>query len=155
MNGKLQGFNDVALLRAAGSACCCVFLVEFPLIDGRLAPWAGWIWALLIAAPFVTALFVFQQRAKRAGAASGTFNTFQQVGFSLGVAVSSVLLFSRTGAVPTDASLEDAVRAGLWVMVAAFFLADVTSLLLPKPGARRHLVSPAEGVEVRPETVRT
>ena len=39
-----------------------VFLVVFPLTDGRAAGWAWWIWAMLTAAPFVIAAFVWQQR---------------------------------------------------------------------------------------------
>ena len=39
-----------------------VFLVVFPLTDGRAAGWAWWIWAMLITSPFVIAAFVWQQR---------------------------------------------------------------------------------------------
>jgi len=39
-----------------------VFLVVFPLTDGRAAGWAWWIWAMLAAAPFVIAAFIWQQR---------------------------------------------------------------------------------------------
>ena len=38
-----------------------VFLVVFPLTDGRVAGWAWWIWAMLIMSPFVIAAFVWQQ----------------------------------------------------------------------------------------------
>ena len=38
-----------------------VFLVDFPLTDGRAAGWAWWIWAMLITSPFVIAAFVWQQ----------------------------------------------------------------------------------------------
>lgn len=38
-----------------------VFLVVFPLTDGRAAGWAWWIWAMLLTAPLVIALFVRQQ----------------------------------------------------------------------------------------------
>ena len=38
-----------------------VFLVVFPLTDGRAAGWAWWIWAMLITSPFVIAAFVWQQ----------------------------------------------------------------------------------------------
>ena len=39
-----------------------VFLVVFPLTDGRAVGWAWWIWAMLITSPFVIAAFVWQQR---------------------------------------------------------------------------------------------
>ena len=39
-----------------------VFLVVFPLTDGRAAGWAWWIWAMLLAAPLVIAAFTWQQR---------------------------------------------------------------------------------------------
>ena len=38
-----------------------VFLVVFPLTDGRAAGWAWWIWVMLIMSPFVIAAFVWQQ----------------------------------------------------------------------------------------------
>ena len=38
-----------------------VFLVIFPLTDGRAVGWAWWIWAMLITSPFVIAAFVWQQ----------------------------------------------------------------------------------------------
>ena len=38
-----------------------VFLVVFPLTDGRAVGWAWWIWAMLITSPFVIAAFVWQQ----------------------------------------------------------------------------------------------
>ena len=39
-----------------------VFLVVFPLTDGRAAGWAWWIWAMLTMSPFVIVAFVWQQR---------------------------------------------------------------------------------------------
>ena len=41
-----------------------VFLVVFPLTDGRAAGWAWWIWMMLVAAPFAIGLFIRQQRRK-------------------------------------------------------------------------------------------
>lgn len=38
-----------------------VFLVVFPLTDGRAAGWAWWIWAMLTMSPFVVVAFVWQQ----------------------------------------------------------------------------------------------
>lgn len=41
-----------------------VFLVVFPLTDGRQAEWAWWIWVMLALAPVSLALFVRQQRRR-------------------------------------------------------------------------------------------
>ena len=38
-----------------------VFLVVFPLTDGRAAGWAWWVWAMLTMSPFVIVAFVWQQ----------------------------------------------------------------------------------------------
>ena len=38
-----------------------VFLVVFPLTDGRAAGWAWWIWVMLTMSPFVIGTFVWQQ----------------------------------------------------------------------------------------------
>ena len=71
-----------------------------------------------------------------AGAASGLYGTFQQVGAALGVAVAGTVFFSAVG---TDWShpnvLEAVVKAG-WVAVGGYVLAAAASLLLP----RRELV---------------
>src|SRR5699024_10421678 len=63
-----------------------VFLVVFPLTDGRAAGWAWWIWAMLIAAPFVIALFVWQQgrMLKTSGAALLPLPLFSDRGFASG-----------------------------------------------------------------------
>ncbi|MEV5432963.1 MFS transporter [Streptomyces sp. NPDC052701] len=257
-------------------AASAVFLIEFPLIDGRMADWAPWIWGMLAAAPVVIVLFVLQQRARMrrdgssllpmqlfadhgfsrglavqilfwmanggymialgyylqtaldftplktgltifgmtvgsmivtpagaplakkfgkyvifaggiiqaaafvyaiwvinnqgtsltgwdlavalgvsgagmvllivplldealrtvppsaAGAASGTFTTFQQLGYSLGVAVAGVIFFNTAGDQPTFDTLNDAVTNALWVTVAAFALSGVFALFMPK-----------------------
>lgn len=86
-----------------------------------------------------------------AGVASGTFNTFQQVGSSLGIAVAGVIFFGRAGLIPTQASLTQGVMEGLWVTVAAFGAAGLMGLLLPShrraeadPQAPIPAVQPAE-----------
>ncbi|MGW1506165.1 MFS transporter [Streptomyces mirabilis] len=258
-------------------AASTVFLVEFPLIDGRMADWAPWIWGMLAAAPVALVLFVLQQRAKMrrdgsallpmqlfsdpgfssglivqilfwtangcyilalgyylqtalaftplatgltifamsvgsivvspagdplakkfgkyiilvggliqaaafvwaiysihdkgkdlsgwdltlalgisgagmvllivplldeslrtvpaasAGAASGAFATFQQVGYSLGVAIGGVVFFNTAGDRPTFDTLNEGVIKALWVTVAAFALAGICALFMPKP----------------------
>jgi hypothetical protein len=75
--------------------------------------------------------------ASGAGAASGTFNTMQQVGFSLGVAVAGVIFFGRAGSNPTAASLRSAVIEALWMTVGAFALAGIVALFLPNHRAQK------------------
>jgi EmrB/QacA subfamily drug resistance transporter len=258
-------------------AASTVFLVEFPLIDGRMADWAPWIWGMLAASPVVLVLFILQQRAKQrrdgsallplslfsdhgfnsglivqvlfwtangcyiltlgyylqialsfsplatgltifamsvgsivvspagdplakkfgkyvifvggliqaaafvwviynihdkgqslsgwdlalglgvsgagmvllivplldeslrtvptaaAGAASGAFATFQQVGYSFGVAIGGVVFFNTAGDRPTFDTLNDGVTKALWITVAAFALSGICALFMPKP----------------------
>jgi len=66
-----------------------VFLVVFPLTDGRAAGWAWWIWMMLVAAPFAIGLFIWQQRRKlsMAGTALLPLPLFQNRGFSSGLLV--------------------------------------------------------------------
>jgi EmrB/QacA subfamily drug resistance transporter len=68
-----------------------------------------------------------------AGAASGTFSTFQQLGFVLGVAVGGVVFFGIATTPQTAENLERAVTTGLWVTVTGFLLASVFALFMPGP----------------------
>ena len=69
-----------------------VFLVVFPLTDGRAAGWAWWIWMMLVAAPFAIGLFIRQQRRKLSadGTALLPLPLFQNRGFSSGLLVQVV-----------------------------------------------------------------
>jgi EmrB/QacA subfamily drug resistance transporter len=73
----------------------------------------------------------------RAGAASGIYITFQQVGYSIGVAVVGVVYFGRAGSNPTPASLHAAVTESLYITVAAFAVAGFAALLLPNHRAQQ------------------
>ena len=42
-----------------------VFLVVFPLTDGRQADWAWWIWLMLAAAPIALLTFIWQQKRRQ------------------------------------------------------------------------------------------
>lgn len=66
-----------------------VFLVVFPLTDGRQAEWAGWIWAMLAAAPFAIVAFVIHQKRRLAadGSALLPMHLFHDHGFSAGLIV--------------------------------------------------------------------
>jgi EmrB/QacA subfamily drug resistance transporter len=64
-----------------------VLLVVYPLVEGRQLGWPAWIWALLVAAPIVFALFIWLQGRKLRAAKSPLVPTalFRSRGFSAGV----------------------------------------------------------------------
>jgi EmrB/QacA subfamily drug resistance transporter len=66
-----------------------VFLVVFPLTDGRQAGWAAWIWAMLIAAPFAIVAFIVHQKRRltRDGSSLLPMPLFRNHGFSSGLVV--------------------------------------------------------------------
>ncbi len=73
-----------------------------------------------------------------AGAASGAFNTVQQVGAALGVAVVGLVFFDRAGRF-SQPELLDAYRAGIGACVAGFAVCVLAGLFLPPAGdVRRH-----------------
>lgn len=67
-----------------------------------------------------------------AGAASGTFAMFQQLGFVLGVAVVGVVFFGVLGSSGSAAAYEGAIVAGNVVTIAAFAVAAVAAIALPR-----------------------
>lgn len=86
-----------------------------------------------------------------AGAASGTFNTFQQVGSALGIAVAGALFFGKAGVHPTPVTFKFGIMDGMWVTVAAFAVAGLVSLILPN---HRKAVAPAPDGEIAVEPER-
>lgn len=82
-----------------------------------------------------------------AGAASGTFSTFQQVGFALGVALAGVVFFGLLGTPPTVADFKSAVTGGLWITVAAFLVGALCALFMPAPRRVAAAVTPASSGE--------
>ncbi|MFE0419477.1 MFS transporter [Streptomyces tendae] len=86
--------------------------------------------------------------AVSAGAASGAFATFQQLGYSLGVAVGGVVFFNTAGDRPTFDSLNEGVIKALWITVAAFALSGLCALIMPK--LKPHEAQPAEGQQKAP-----
>lgn len=71
-----------------------------------------------------------------AGAASGLYGTFQQIGAALGVAVAGTVFFSAVGSDWSQPNVLEAVVTAGWVAVGGYVLAAAASLLLP----RRELV---------------
>jgi len=68
----------------------------------------------------------------QAGAASGTFNTFQQVGAALGVAIVGVVFFHLIGTDFSQNSLQNGFVNSAWVAVIAYGILAIASLFLPK-----------------------
>ncbi|MFF0413195.1 MFS transporter [Kitasatospora sp. NPDC004745] len=74
---------DVPGLLLASSG---LFLLVFPLVEGREAGWPGWITAMLAAAPPVLAVFVANQRRRmrRDGSPLAPMHLFADRGFTAG-----------------------------------------------------------------------
>ncbi|HEY9313099.1 MFS transporter [Williamsia sp.] len=68
------------------------------------------------------------------GAASGTLNTFAQVGGAVGVAVTGVLFFGEAGTY-TQPELLHALTVAAWVPICGYALCAAASFLLPGLGA--------------------
>ncbi|MER7848867.1 DHA2 family efflux MFS transporter permease subunit [Kitasatospora sp. NPDC096077] len=79
-----------------------------------------------------------------AGAASGTYSTFQQVGGALGVAVAGVVFFGKAGTHFDPATMKTALLAAATVPAVGFALSAVTGLLLPPSSSVRHHTDDAE-----------
>jgi EmrB/QacA subfamily drug resistance transporter len=124
-----------------------VFLVVFPLTDGRAAGWAWWIWAMLASAPFVIAAFVWQQRGmlSTGGSALLPLPLFADRGFAGGLLVqvlssagnggyALILLFYVQGALGFTA-----LSAGLTLLPIALgsMIATPLALFLTKKLGRR------------------
>ncbi|MDO3646096.1 DHA2 family efflux MFS transporter permease subunit [Nocardia mangyaensis] len=105
--------------------------------------------------PTLTALAMSGAEADGAGLASGLFNTTQQVGMAIGVAVLSALAAARTGAeFAVGASEADALTSGyrLAFTVAAGLLAAALAIsvtVLRRPGAPAAPASATDPVAVR------
>lgn len=109
-------------------------------ISDQAAALSGWdlIWPLglsgigmiLLAVPLMD-LTLAAVPTDDAGAASGVFNTFQQVGYALGVAVVGVVFFGVLGTDQSPGQYKDAIVAGTWVTIAAFLAAAAAGLALP------------------------
>jgi EmrB/QacA subfamily drug resistance transporter len=111
-----------------------------PIVAARGAALTGWdlLWPLLVAGVGLGLLIVplvdvalARVPLPSAGAATGAYNTMQQVGAALGIAIVGVVFFGVLGAHPTPARFEQAFLAGAWVAVAGYAIAAVSSLALP------------------------
>lgn len=134
--------RKLILIGGIAQAACFVWVRYEIVTEG--AGLSGWDLALPLGLAGVGMVFMFPPLhditlatvpTKDAGAASGTFSTFHQIGFVLGIAVVGVVFFGIAGDSPTAATLEDAVEKGLWITVAAFLVAGLCSFLMPKPSS--------------------
>jgi EmrB/QacA subfamily drug resistance transporter len=75
-----------------------------------------------------------------AGAASGAYSTFQQLGAAVGVAVSTTVFFAVTGDDWSREHVLEALTASTWISVAGLVIAAGASTLLPgRAAVRAHL----------------
>jgi EmrB/QacA subfamily drug resistance transporter len=76
-----------------------VFLVVFPLIEGREQVWPAWIWAMFVAAAGVLAVFVANQRRteRRTQSSLLPMHLFTNRGFSAGLVTQSTFQGSMAG----------------------------------------------------------
>ncbi len=90
---------------------------------------AGFGLALLVVP--LTDVALAKTSVANAGAASGVFGTFQQVGSAIGIAVVGVVFFGIAGTTYTAENLRLAFLGGLWVPLVALSLAAMGTFLLP------------------------
>jgi EmrB/QacA subfamily drug resistance transporter len=67
-----------------------------------------------------------------AGAASGTYGTFQQIGAAIGVAVAGTVFFGQVGTDFSQPNVMAALTAASGIAIGGYLLAALASLLLPK-----------------------
>lgn len=83
-----------------------------------------------------------------AGAASGTYGTFQQIGAAIGVAIAGTVFFARIGTDFTQPNVMAALTAASGIAIGGYLLSAVASLLLPKRAdVLRHQEEAARAVE--------
>ncbi|MDX6276481.1 MAG: hypothetical protein QOJ72_609, partial [Nocardioidaceae bacterium] len=70
-----------------------------------------------------------------AGAASGTYSTFQQLGAALGIAIIGVVFFNTVGDAFTSAALRDGFVAASWCATGGYLLCAASTLFLPDRSA--------------------
>ncbi len=86
-------------LAGVGLATAGLFLLTFPLVEGRQQGWPGWIWAMLAGAVAVLAVFVVYQRRRerRDGSSLLPMHLFANRGYSAGLVTQGVFQGSMVG----------------------------------------------------------
>jgi hypothetical protein len=83
-----------------------------------------------------------------AGAASGTYSTFQQLGAALGIAIIGVVFFNAVGDAFTPAALRHGFIVAAWCAVAGYLVCTASTYFLPEREAvQQHARVQAELVE--------
>lgn len=83
-----------------------------------------------------------------AGAASGTYSTFQQLGSALGIAIIGAVFFNAAGSTFTTAGLQHGVERATWWATGGYLLCAVSALFLPgREAVQRHAKEQAELVD--------
>jgi hypothetical protein len=152
-----------AVILAAG------VLWVFAVVAETGADFTGWaaVWPMLLSGlglalliiPLVDVALATVPVAD-AGAASGAYSTFQQLGAAAGVAVSTTVFFTVVGEDWSRAHVLTALQASVWVSVAGFAIAaspacssraaDACRRTSRRPAASRRPTSTAEAVEPTP-----
>jgi len=89
-----------------------------------------------------------------AGAASGTYGTFQQIGAAIGVAISGTVFFTQIGTDFSQPNVMGALTSSATIAIGGYLLAAVTSLLLPKRSdVRRHVAEVEAAAAADEETL--
>jgi Na+/melibiose symporter-like transporter len=83
-----------------------------------------------------------------AGAASGTYGTFQQIGAAIGVAIAGTVFFAQVGSDFSQPNVMAALTSASWIAIGGYLLSAASSLLLPKRAdVLRHAEEAARLVE--------
>lgn len=147
-----------ALLTVGAGLQCVGVLVVMALVAGVGAGLTGWTIAIplfvmgtglsLLVVPLVdVALATVPTTA--AGAASGVYSTFQQLGAAAGIAVSGAVFFGVVGTRFDQASLQEGLLAAGRVSVTGYALSALASLLLPgRRQVQAHLEAARAGAEL-------
>ena len=121
----------------------------FAVVAETGADFTGWaaVWPMLVSGlglalliiPLVDVALATVPVAD-AGAASGAYSTFQQLGAAAGVATSTTVFFSMIGDDWSREHVLAALQASVWVAVAGFGIAALASLFLPgRAAVQAHL----------------
>ncbi len=85
-----------------------------------------------------------------AGAASGAYGTFQQLGAALGVAIGGTVFFTAVGDDWSQPHVLAALWAAAWVAIGGYLIAGAASLVLPRKVEHRAETSELESEVVEP-----
>lgn len=128
------------LVTAGSVTIAASVLWVFAVVSDTGAAFTGWaaVWPMALAGvglallviPLVDVALATVPVAD-AGAASGAYSTFQQLGAAAGVAVSTTVFFTIVGDDWSREHVLEALQASVWVAVVGFAIAALASLLLP------------------------